>query len=150
MRLFTIYASKEQTPHRGRGTRHNRGTRAPENTTGTDTTYRTLTPHCYSIVKEGKQDRVHFHSSGGNRFLITVCLHLCLFPPASLSTSPSISPGSVIENPEHGHNAVGCAIGATDVAASGTDAMDGQPDTTCTQHACCVNNQIGVARHVHQ
>mmetsp|Transcript_989 Transcript_989/g.1567 ORF Transcript_989/g.1567 Transcript_989/m.1567 type:complete len:407 (+) Transcript_989:1659-2879(+) len=40
--------------------------------------------------------------------------------------------GSVIEDAQHGHNTVGLAVGATDVAASGANVVNGQPNATCT------------------
>ena len=41
-------------------------------------------------------------------------------------------PGSVIEHSQHGHNAIGVAIGASDVAACGPNVVHGQSDPTST------------------
>ena len=55
------------------------------------------------------------------------------------------TPCSVIENPEHGHDAIGVAVGASDVAAGGSDVVHGQPDAAstlgyaCTLFQCVVN-----------
>jgi len=44
----------------------------------------------------------------------------------------AVSPGSVVEHPQHGDNAVGGAVGAADVTAGGTDAVRRQTNTTWT------------------
>ncbi len=41
-------------------------------------------------------------------------------------------PCSVIEDTEHGYNAIGVAIGPPDVAARGSDVVHGQPNATRT------------------
>jgi len=41
-------------------------------------------------------------------------------------------PCSVIEDTEHGHNAIGVAIGSPDVAACGSDVVHGQSNATST------------------
>lgn len=41
-------------------------------------------------------------------------------------------PGSVIEHSQHGHNAIGVAIGAPDVAACGPNVVHGQPNAAST------------------
>lgn len=41
-------------------------------------------------------------------------------------------PCSVVEDPEHGHNAVGVAVGAPDVTASGSNVVHGQPNAAGT------------------
>lgn len=41
-------------------------------------------------------------------------------------------PCSVIEDTEHGYNAIGVAIGPPDVAARGPDVVHGQPNATRT------------------
>lgn len=41
-----------------------------------------------------------------------------------LATSLVDVAGSIVEDTEHGEDAVGCAIGASDVAASGPDVVD--------------------------
>lgn len=44
----------------------------------------------------------------------------------------SMIPGSVVEHSQHGHNAIGVAIGAPDVAACGPNVVHGQPDAAST------------------
>ena len=47
------------------------------------------------------------------------------------------TPGSVIEDSQHGDNAIGIAIGASDVAAGGSDVVHGQPNATRTFGYAC-------------
>ena len=42
------------------------------------------------------------------------------------------SPGGIIEDTEHGHNAIAGAVGAPDVAACGPDVVDGQANAART------------------
>lgn len=46
-------------------------------------------------------------------------------------------PGGVVEHPKHGHNAIGVAIGAPDVAACRSDVVHGQPNTASTLGYAC-------------
>ena len=52
-------------------------------------------------------------------------------------------PGSVIEYSEHGHNAIGVAIGTPDVAACGSNIVHGQPNTASTlRYACTLFQRV--------
>ena len=59
-------------------------------------------------------------------------------------------PSSIVEDSQHGDNAVGVAICASDVAASGSDVMHGQANAASTfGYACTLFESVIDALHVH-